>query len=80
MGITTLQFITVTFIDELDGTERKAIISVDRIDRIVEFKNSNKPKVLEQSKSMLFFKKPDKQFPENFRYIKESVDELNNNI
>lgn len=34
MKITPLQFVTVTFIDELDGTERKAIISSDRIDRL----------------------------------------------
>ena len=76
MKMIPLQFFTFTFIDEVDGTERKVIISTDRIDRIVELKNSNKPKVLEQAKSILFFKKPDNQFPENFRYLKESVDEI----
>lgn len=76
MKIIPLQFITVIFIDEVDGTERKVILSADRIDRIVELKNSNIPKVLGQAKSILFFKKSDNQFPENFRYLKESVDEI----
>lgn len=72
------QFIKFTIIDELDGTEQKSIISIDRIDRIVEFNNKNKniPKILEQAKSILFFKVNDRQFSENFRYIKESIEEI----
>ena len=74
-----IQFLTVSFVNEIDGTIRKAILSADRIDRIVEYKNfqnMEKPKVLEQAKSILFFKTKDKQIREDFRYITESVYEV----
>lgn len=71
-----IQFLVVDFVDEVDGTIRKAIIPTDRIDRIVEFKtipNTEKPKVLEKAKSILYFKTNDKEFRENFRYITQSI-------
>lgn len=74
-----IQFLVVSFVDEIDGTIRKAILSADRIDRIVEYKNfqnAEKPKVLEQVKSVLFFKTKDKQFREDFRYITQSIDDI----
>lgn len=74
-----IQFLVVSFVDEIDGTIRKAIVSADRIDRIVEYKNfqnMEKPKVLEQAKSVLYFKTKDKQFREDFRYITQNIDDI----
>lgn len=73
------QFLVVNFVDEIDGTIRKAIVPTERIDRIVEFKtipNMEKPKVFEKVKSVLYFKISDKQFQENFRYITQSIDDI----
>ena len=72
------KFLKVTFIDEIDGSFRKAIVSIDRIDRIVEYIiNDYTSKNLINAKSVLYFK-TSKDESKDYRYLVESVDEIQN--
>ena len=74
-----IQFLVVDFVDEIDGTTRKAIVPTNMIKRILEFKTipiMEKPNVLEKVKSILYFKTNDKEFIEDFRYITQSIEDI----